>query len=43
MDAIADTKKECVDALLRVMNQYETSKANINTIVCAFKKEIKID
>lgn len=43
MDAIADTKKECVDALLRVMKQYETSKANINTIVCAFKKEIKID
>ena len=42
-DAIRDTKRECIDALERVMAQYETSKANINTIVSAFRKEIKED
>ena len=30
-------------ALEKVMAQYETSKANINTIVSAFRKEIKED
>jgi len=42
-DAIRDTKRECIAALERVMAQYETSKANINTIVSAFRKEIKED
>ena len=40
-DAIRDTKRECIAALEKVMAQYETSKANINTIVSAFRKEIK--
>lgn len=39
-DAIRDTKRESIAALKRVMAQYETSKANINTIVSAFRKEI---
>jgi len=42
-DAVRDTKRECIAALERVMAQYETSKANINTIVSAFTKEIKED
>ena len=42
-DAIRDTKCECIAALEKVMTQYETSKANINTIVSAFRKEIKED
>ena len=42
-DAVRDTKRECIAALERVMAQYETSKANINTIVSAFRKEIKED
>lgn len=42
-DAIANTKQSCVAALQRVMERYETSKTNINTIVCAFKDEIKED
>jgi hypothetical protein len=42
-DAIRDTKRECIAALERVMAQYETSKANISTIVSAFRKEIKED
>ena len=42
-DAIRDTKRECIAALEKVMAQYETSKANINTIVSAFRKEIKED
>lgn len=42
-DAIRDTKRECIAALEKVMAQYETSKTNINTIVSAFRKEIKED
>ena len=42
-DAIRDTKRECIAALEKVMARYETSKANINTIVSAFRKEIKED
>ena len=42
-DAIRDTKRECIAALEKVMALYETSKANINTIVSAFRKEIKED
>lgn len=42
-DAVRDTKRECIAALEKVMAQYETSKANINTIVSAFRKEIKED
>ena len=39
-DAVRNTKRECIAALEKVMVQYETSKANINTIVSAFRKEI---
>lgn len=42
-DVIRDTKRKCIAALVKVMMQYETSKANINTIVSAFRKEIKED
>ena len=42
-DVVRDTKRECIAALEKVMAQYETSKANINTIVSAFRKEIKED
>ena len=40
-DAIRETKNLAVEKLRKVMEQYETSKANIATIVRAFEKEIK--
>lgn len=40
-DAIRGTKLHAVEALQKVMEQYETSKMNIATIVSAFKKEIE--
>ena len=42
-DAISETKDKAIEALQRVMEKYETSKANINTIMNAFKEEIKED
>ena len=41
MDRISETKKKAIEALQKVMNEYEDSKTNINTIVNAFKKEIE--
>ena len=41
-DAIKETKEKAVETLQKVLEKYETSKANINTIVSAFKEEIKI-
>ena len=42
-DAISETKDKAIEALQRVMEKYETSKANINIIMNAFKEEIKED
>lgn len=40
-DAIKETKNLAVEKLRKVMEQYETSKANIATIVRAFEKELE--
>lgn len=40
-DAVKETKALAVDKLRKVMNQYETSKTNIATIVRAFEKELE--
>lgn len=40
-DVVKETKALAVDKLRKVMNQYETSKTNIATIVRAFEKELE--
>lgn len=40
-DAVKETKALAVDKLRKVMNQHETSKTNIATIVRAFEKELE--
>ena len=40
-DTIKETKTAAVKALQKVLEQYETSKQNINTLMIAFKEELE--
>lgn len=42
-DVMRDTNVQAIAALRKIMEYYESSKTNINTIVSAFSKELEIE